>query len=50
MLKEFILGILLNGVRVPKDLIVEHINDMDIDKDGCLSLMELISYVQGKLR
>lgn len=49
MIKEFLLGLVLNGIRIEKSVITEHINEMDADNDGCISLKELVLYARGRL-
>lgn len=49
MIKEFLLGLLLNGIRIEKKDIIAHINEMDADNDGAISLKELVLYAQSRL-
>lgn len=50
MIKEFLLGLLLDGIRLEKNALIGHINEMDTDNDGAISLKELVLYAKGRLQ
>ena len=41
-----IVGWLLRDVSVPKHVIIEHMEIMDEDKDGCISVGELVAFIK----
>ena len=45
-LKDLIIGFLLDGIKVPKALLVEHIDEIDADHDGYISMREVWDVVK----
>lgn len=41
-----IVGWLLRDVSVPKHVIIEHMEIMDEDQDGCISVGELVAFIK----
>ena len=41
-----ILKWILGEIKLPKHVIIEHINEMDTDKDECVSILELVQFLR----